>query len=208
MKMNKIRNRLFYSAAANLAVNLLYALYNGILGCITYSWWLITVAAYYVILSIMRFSAVLCKARNKEKETEYFVMRFSGFMFLALSVVLIGTIYMTVKFDVGVKYHEIVMITIATYAFTKITLAIVKFIKAKKDDSPLITTIRSISFADAAVSIFSLQRSMLVSFGEMNANNILILNTSTGIGVCLIVIILGVNMIIRKDLKNGKIKNS
>lgn len=90
------------------------------------------------------------------------------------------------------------MITIATYSFGKISTALINLCKNKKYDYPVIATIRNISFADAAVSIFSLQRSMLVSFGNKSYFEVQIFNILTGIGVCLIVMILGINLI-RKD---------
>ena len=68
------------------------------------------------------------------------------------------------------------MITIAVYAFTKITIAIINFVKARKSNSATVKVLRNIALADAAVSIFSLQRSMLVSFPGMKQNEILIFN--------------------------------
>ena len=60
--------------------------------------------------------------------------------------------------------NKIIMIAIATYTFTKITVAIVGMVKAKGTDSPVLKTLRNISLADACVSIYTMQRSMLVSF--------------------------------------------
>lgn len=87
------------------------------------------------------------------------------------------------------------MIAIATYTFAKVVLAIVNLCKSKKVQVPVLITIRSISLTDALASIFSLQRSMLVSFGGMTAVNIDIFNTLTGVGVCLAVVVLGINLI-------------
>ena len=92
------------------------------------------------------------------------------------------------------KNNKIVMITIATYTFYKIIMAIINLVKTKKYKSFLLITIRNIALADAAVSIFSLQRSMLVSFEGMTSENIRIMNICTGIGVCLIVFTLGLIM--------------
>lgn len=202
----KTSNTVFKPASLSLVFNLLYALYNGILGINHHSWWFICVSAYYIILSIMRFSVSVCGYTNKKKDTSYFIMKFSGVMFLFLAIVLAGSVYLTLKYDIGTKYHEIIMITIATYTFTKITLAIIDFIKSRKDTSPLITTLASISCADGAISIFSMQRSMLTSFGKMSLSDIFILNLLTGIGVCAVVIVLGLYMI-RKDLKKWQNQN-
>lgn len=197
--MKKLIKSVFRSVRVKFALNLVYALYNGAVGIVTGSMWFITIGAYYIILSIMRFLIVVYKTKNRE--TENFIMRFSGFMFIVLSLILAGTLYMTLNFDVSHRYHEIIMITIALYAFTKVTFAVIRYVKSRRDKTPLKTTVCNISIADAGVSLFSLQSSMLVSFDGMSSGDIYTLNMLTGIGICVIVVILGINMIIRKDMK-------
>ena len=154
----------------------------------------------YIIVSIMKFSVVFYQYKNitNNKKTDVFIKHFVGYMFLVLDIVLIGTTVLSAKENMGAYHNEIIMITIATYSFGKITTALINLCKNKKYDSPVIAIIRNISFADAAVSIFSLQRSMLVSFGNKSYFEVQIFNILTGIGVCLIIMILGINLI-RKD---------
>lgn len=170
--------------------NLIFAIYNCVLGLITGSWWFVTVGAYYVIISVMRFAIILSFSENKKSGN--FVMRFSGVMLFVLSVVLCGIVYMTLEQNVATRYHEIVMITIALYAFVKITLAIISFVRSGKTKNAFIKTLQSIAVADAVVSIYSLQRSMLVSFGDMAERDITVFNTLSGIGMCIIVVLIGV----------------
>lgn len=87
------------------------------------------------------------------------------------------------------------MITIALYAFTKVTLGIINLVKSRKYSSPIFKTLRNIAFADALVSLFSLQRSMLVTFEGTSLDDIKFLNVFTGSAVCLTVFILGINLI-------------
>ncbi len=200
-------NHTFTIAILSLGFNLAYGIYNGIIGFSSYSWWLITLCAYYIILGVTRFGVLIFNTKNKkEVSSNKFIMRFTGFLLIFLSVVLAGTAYLAVESERGIKYNEILMITIAAYSFTKITLAIINLIKARKNDSSVIKTLRYISFADALVSIFALQRSMLVSFGGMAENEIQILNICTGTAVYIGVFILGIILI--RGKQNGKIKNS
>lgn len=201
-------NRIFKIATLSLSLNLAYGIYNGIIGFSSKSWWLITICAYYIILGVARFGILIFNEKNKtEISSNKFIMRFTGCLLIFLSIILAGTAYLSVESERGIKYNEILMITIAAYSFTKITLAIINLIKARKNDSSTIKTLRYISFADALVSIFSLQRSMLVSFGEMPENEIQILNIFTGTAVYTGIFILGV-ILIGGKYKNGKIKNS
>lgn len=179
-------------------INLIFALYNCILGFSSRSWWFITVGAYYVVLSVMRIAVITFSAKNRKNEK--FIMRFSGYMLFVLSVVLCGIVYMTVEKSVALRHHEIAMITIALYAFTKLTLAIIGTVKARRHKHrPYVRTLRSIAFTDAVVSIYSLQRSMLVSFGEMAKKDIILFNTLSGIGMCIIVVLIGIDLIIGKE---------
>lgn len=82
------------------------------------------------------------------------------------------------------------MISIAAYTFCKVIIAIVNAVKIAKHKSPLLATIRNITCADAAASILSLQRSMLVSFKGMSNSDIILMNTLTGVFICLFVFML------------------
>ena len=181
-------------ALASLTFNIAFAIYHLVLGAVTSSWWLLTLGSYYLILSIVRFAVI----RSKSKER--FITKFTGWMLMVLSVPLVGTVILSVIRDRGHELHMIIMIAMAAYAFTKITLATIKFIKARRSTSATLITLRNISFADAFVSIFALQRSMLVSFEGMHETEIIIMNAALGSAVCVIVFLLGFNLV-----KNRKI---
>ena len=181
-------------ALASLSFNIAFAIYHLVLGWITSSWWLLTLGLYYLVLSIVRF--VVIRAKSKER----FIAKFTGCMLILLSIPLIGTVILSVVRDRGHEHHMIVMIAMATYAFTKITLATIKLIKARRSMSATLITLRNISFADAFVSIFALQRSMLVSFEGMTEVEIVIMNASLGSAVCVIVFLLGINLLRTKDI--------
>ena len=185
-------------ALASLLFNMVYSAYHIIFGITTHSWWFFTIGIYYAILSIVRFVVL----RHKGKK--HFVIRFTGIMLMVLSLSLVGTVILAFVKDRGTEFHLIVMLAIAVYAFTKITLATIKWIKARKSKSAKLITLRNISFADAFVSIFSLQRSMLVSFEGMSEIEIRIMNVATGSAVCIIVFLLGLNLVQQKRLIKRK----
>lgn len=202
--LNGQRDRMVLSAAFSFLINLLYALYNGGLGIANQSIWFISMCAYYIILSTMRFSAILCEYKNSKTvsdDMEYFVMKLSGTLLMLLSFVLTGIIYISLAENIAAKHESIMMITIATYTFYKLTMAIIRAVKQRKNCSPLLVTIRSIGYADVAVSVLTLQRSMLVSFGKQIDTKAHTMNVLTGAAVCLFVLVLGVSMIIRSKEK-------
>ena len=176
-------------ALASLTFNIAFATYHLIMGLVTSSWWLLTLGSYYLVLSIVRF--VVLRSKSEER----FIAKFTGLMLILLSIPLVGTVILSVVRDRGHERHMIVMIAMAAYAFTKITLATIKLIKACHSTSATLITLRNISFADAFVSIFALQRSMLVSFEGMTEAEIVIMNASLGSAVCVVVFLLGLNLV-------------
>ena len=176
-------------ALASLTFNIAFATYHLVMGLVTRSWWLLTLGSYYLLLSVVRFVVL------RSKSGERFIAKFTGWMLILLSIPLVGTVILSVVRDRGHERHMIVMIAIAAYAFTKITLATIKLIKARRSTSVTLITLRNISFADAVVSIFALQRSMLVSFRGMTEAEIVIMNATLGSAVCVIVFLLGLNLV-------------
>ena len=181
-------------AFASLSFNIAFASYHVVMGLVTSSWWLLTLGSYYLVLSIVRF--VVLRFKSKER----FIAKFTGWMLIILSIPLAGTVILSVVRDRGHEYHMIVMIAMAAYTFIKITLATIKLIKARRSTSATLITLRNISFADAFVSIFALQRSMLVSFEGMTETEIVIMNATLGSAVCVIVLLLGLNLVRNKRI--------
>lgn len=205
--MRRFRTDIRRTSLLSLVFNLVHALYNAVLGFALGSEWFICAATYYTMLSILRFSAIRFSRHNNKRSAQFFITKFSGVMFLALAAILGASVFLTLTRDTATKYHTIIMISIATYSFAKLTLAIINYLKTRRRNHPLHTALRSISFADAAVSLFSMQKSMLVSFGDMAVQDVLILNSFTGTAVCALVVFLGIYMIGYERRKNKMAKS-
>lgn len=185
-------------ALAGMLFNAAFAIYHLVSGFFTESWWLLTLGAYYLILSIVRFAVLSFKSRER------FITGFTGWMLMILAVTLAGTVILSVTEDRGHHLHMIIMIAMAAYAFTKITLATINLIKTRRSTSAPVLAIRSISFSEAFASIFALQRSMLVSFEGMSEGEIIIMNAVFGSAVCVVVFLLGLKLVTSKNIYEGK----
>ena len=174
-------------------VNISFAGWHLYLGLTKPSRWFLALGCYYLFLSVARLT-VLSVSRKSNTE----ILSMAVGILLALTALPLLALVIISSFkpvdEVGTVYHEIVMITIALYAFTKITLAIINLMQAKKRNSASERSLRSISLADALVSVASLQRSMLLSFGNMAEADIRLFNTLTGTGVCVSVLLIGANL--------------
>ena len=180
---------------ASLVLNIAFSFYHLVMGFAIGSWWLLTLGVYYMILSIVRFAVLCCK------QEEIFITKFVGWMLITLSIPLSGIVALSVVRDRGRELHMVVMIAMAAYAFTRITLATIKLIRARQSTSAALLTLRNISFADAFASIFALQRSMLVSFKGMGETEIVIMNAALGSATCVLTFLLGLNLLRNKLAK-------
>lgn len=199
--------RIVKSPYTSLAVNFFYALGNCVVGFWSYSWWFVTVGTYYAILAMARFSVLQVKRKaDGDYDVELFARRITGILLVVLSICIVGVNILSALKERGTAFHEIIMIAIATYTFTKITIAIIGMVRAKHAVSPVLKTLRNIALADACVSVYTVQRSMLQSFPGLTPVEIQIFNILTGTAVWLIVLFLGINLIGGKRVDMAKSK--
>lgn len=199
--------RLVKNPYTSLVINFVYALGNCTVGFLSHSWWFITVGAYYAVLAMARFSVLKVKGKARgDLDTELFARRITGILLVALSVCIVGINILSALKERGTAFHEIIMIAIATYTFTKITIAIMGMVQAKHTASPVLKTLRNIALADACVSIYTMQRSMLQSFPGLTPAEIQVFNILTGTAVWIIVLFLGINLIGGKKVDMAKSK--
>lgn len=186
------------AAAVSLGCNCLYALYHGVLGLVHLSLWSLSLGAFYAILAVARFCALL-SGRTRAGETATasggFVMAASGALLLLLSVVLAGVLAISLSQHIATAYDTVTMITIATYTFYKITVAVVNRVR-RPGTSALSKVIRNIRYAEVAASVLTLQRSMLASFGTPEETPADWMNALTGAAVCLFILSLGIYLML------------
>lgn len=195
-----LSDRRFRSIAitcGSMGWNVLYGIFNGVLGIIYRSAWFITMCAYYLTLGGMRLAVVSLNADKNGKRTEQSVMRHNGIAMLFLAIVLSGSVALSFHYSVAKTYPVPIMIAIATYTFFMAALAIRNTIRAHREKSLFMITLRNISLAGATAAMLTLQRSMTATFGADAVDFANIMNGSVGMGAFLIVFALGISMIIR-----------
>lgn len=196
MKDNPLRRWGRYAPYVSLAFNLVYALSHTAVGVWVYSWWFVTLGAYYAVLAGARFAVLRISRRAAaDRAAEYSAEKLTGILLVVLAFCVAGINVLSVVEQRGTQYHTIVMIAIATYTFAKLSVAIVEMVKARGSASPVIKTLRNLSLANACVSVYAMQRAMLVTFPGMAAAEIRLLNIFTGTAVWILVLLFGLNLI-------------
>lgn len=174
-------------AVVSLILNLGFAFYYGILGLLSASALFVYSFAYYLLLGVMRFLAVITRRRADATRLVYAI---GGLLMLLALALLIIVLTGTTARKPGV-YGTIPMITIATFTFGKIALAVCQAVRRRGETLPLLRALGHIRYAEVAVSLLTMQRSMLLSFGGGNEPAAPLLNLFTGTAVGLFILALG-----------------
>ena len=196
----KVRVSLFNS----LVITLAYSVFNLASGVLYASLWFCAIAIYYILLSVIRF--ILFQHLEKKKQAgmaaEYRSYRTSAVLMMLLNLTLAAFVRnMIVQNDV-MAFSDIYVITSATFTFYFLTMSIVDIVRYRKYNSPVMSAAKAIRFAQALVSLLTLEASMLAHLGDSEAFKRTMLSC-TGAGVCGIVLSMSVYMIIRatKEIK-------
>lgn len=191
--------RTFLIAGTTSGYNLIYGIFNGIMGIVYQSAWFGIMFFYYALIGIMRLSVVSYQAGKKENRSARVVMRHNGVALIFLAIILSISVAISFLFPVTKKYNKVVMVLIATYTFFITALAVRNIVSAHKKKSSVLIVLRNISLAGAVASMLSLQRSMTLTFGEGPEGEVFghIMNGATGLGAFIIVLFLGIVTIVR-----------
>ena len=92
-------------------------------------------------------------------------------------------------------------ITSAAYTFYKIIFAIVNVFKVRRMQDPMLQCFRNINLTDAAVSLLTLQVTLVAVFSDERTETMNILNAVTGFIVCALTVVMGILMIVRSTIR-------
>lgn len=184
-------------------MSLLFSGFNAYMGIASRSIWYGALATFYISLAFLR-GGVLLYHKNKisrkiKAQTDEYVKAKvylnSGIVTLVLNLGLSMAIAQMIFSSAHFTYVGLTIFAYAAYAFYKITMSIISFIKAHKQTDLTIRAIRNINLVDALVSILALQTALLTMFsaGEINIS---LMNTFTGIIVSVCTIAIGIYMIV------------
>ncbi len=204
--------------ACSLIVTLAFAVYNGSIAIVIKSVWFGALAAYYIVLIILRGSILIYHGKSRraalkgQPETQRLIndgklYLSCGILLLLLPVCLSFAILQMVRAGDSFEHTGITIYVYAIYAFIKIITAIYSFIKERRNRSMIIMATKNIKLADAMVSILALQTAMFREFGGLTTDfSTVTMNAVTGAIVCALTVAIGVYMIVTATLRIKKLK--
>lgn len=191
-----------------LIINLAFSAFKLVSGIIYSSFFIIAIAAYYILLSVARFLLLRFMRSGKEDTAaQYRRYRLTAILMLPINLTLsVFVLYMIIKND-GTPLSEIYVITSAAYTFYTLTVSVIDIIKYRKFENPVLSAAKALRLAQALVSLLSLESAMLVTFGESESFRRIML-ALTGAGVCFIVLFMSIYMIVRSTKQIKKLGNN
>lgn len=217
---NKYSNRLItdelfrnhVSLYGTFVINTLYAGVNAILAVRFHTNWFGILAAYYMILSIMRFLLLRYIKGNAIGTNilgEWKRARICAIILTLVNIILSGAILMIMYQDKGFEYYGIFIYVMAMYTFFITTIAIINIIKYRKYKSPIVSITKIITLAAALVSMLSLETAMLTAFGEDTPQEVKrIFVALTGAVISIVILVMSCYMIMRSIIEIKIIKEN
>lgn len=199
--------RMNVSLYGSLIWNIAFAIFQLFLGFYHKSFWFYSMFAYYVMLGVMRFFLVKHTRKYKANEqTEIELKKYvvSGWLLLFMNLALAVIVFFIVYWNKTFNHHMITTIALAAYTFFTFTFAIINLVRYKKYKSPVYSSAKTISLIAGAVSMLTLETTMLTTFGADTSplfNQIML--SLTGVAVIGFAITMAIIMIVkgRKQLR-------
>ena len=199
------------SLYGSLLVNLLYALMNAFSGLYYRSPWFGSLAAYYICLSVMRFSLVRYAHRHgfgENRGAEWRRYRLCGIVLIVMNLALAGVVILVLHRGGGFSYGGSLIYAMALYTFYITITSVVHVVRYRRYNSPVMSAAKRINLVAALVSMLSLETAMLARFGSREDAPYFrpLMTASTGGAVCLIVVVMGISMTVHanRQLKSAK----
>ena len=202
--------RIRISLYSGLFVSTVYAVFQLGLGCYHRSLWFCALAAYYILLTLVRFFLlrdVKSLSEKKDLVAEYKRYRFCGILLLAMNLALAVIVAYITRHNRGFSHHPITTIAIATYTFGAFTMAIITLVEYRKYQRPLLSAVTITRLAAASVSLLTLESAMFSAFGSESSDTLRrILTAATGACVCLFFLLIALYMILHatKQIKHNQ----
>lgn len=188
----KFKLELYFEQLLNFG----YGVFKICSGVVLGSAWVGADGIYNFVQALIQLFQILRRKKPGTIVHQWKSYRFCGILVLLMHLTLIGIVFQMVNWHRVEESGEIMVIATAAFAFYKFIRSFIELAKDRKHKRPIDSSVRMMEFAQAVFAIFSLQVSLLHTFGTGESWEH-ILNLTAGCVVCLCVSATGVYMICR-----------
>jgi len=195
--------RIHVSLRVSFVISMLYVGLNLLSWHMLKSYWFLVLAAYYMIMAVMRFLLVRYVRIQKIGTcilSEWKRSRSCAYILLLINLSLSGAVLMILDQSKGYHYPGVMIYVMAMYTFYSTIHAVLDIVKYRSLGSPIMSTAKIVGLSGALVSMLNLETAMFAQFGaEMTPENQHIFIILTGAGVSITVVTLSVLLIIKAN---------
>ena len=170
--LKKIKDNIEFRIKLFLLISLIfnfgYAIFLFVVSQVYFSKWFLVMSLYYALLSTARIFIFFEINPKNSLRKKILIMRACGYFLFLLNLVVSVMVFLLIYTAPYTKYHEIIVITLATYTFSALTIAIVNIVRSLKKNEYVYSCVKMISLISASVSMLTLTNTMLATFGSEN----------------------------------------
>ena len=206
-----LNDQLFRSSVniyQGMAVNFLYMLFHFVTAARYASIWFFSMAAYYMVLCIMRAYLAFGYRCREEKGMAYelrYYRRIAAMLFI-LNIPMVGMIILMVQTNSGFTYPGYLIYLSALYTMYMIALSVANLVKFRKIGSPILSASKVLDFVSSMMSVLGLQTAMIARFSSNGEAYRKIMNTITGGTVFFIVMVTVAVMMVQSSKIKQEVK--
>lgn len=184
-------------------VNFGYGIFKICSGVVIGSAWIGADGIYNLMQAVIQLFQILRRRRAGSLENQWRSYRLCGVLILVMHLSLTGIVFQMVNWNRAESHGELMIFATAAFAFYKIISSFVHVAKDRRHIHPIDSSVRMLELSQAIFSMFSLQASLLQTFGTGDVWEGW-MNAATGSVVCMLVAAMGVYMIRRgsRELRN------
>lgn len=190
-----------------LAINLTYGIIQIIQGILIGSAWIGGNGLYNTVHGLartvlLRYERKLEAIENRQERSRlaWKCYRLCGVAMFAVNLTMTGLTFQMIWWNRTKVHSEIMTIAVAAFTFYKLTAAIIGVFRCRKNNSPILGAAKNMNMAESLMSLFTLQTALFAVFGQ-DFEAQFIMNSLTGLAVCLSTVLGGVGMIFHANKK-------
>lgn len=205
-KFQKIKtdfaSKTIFAIVLSLVVNFAFIVYNAYLGFRFGDAFAIGISIYYFLLFWIMAASLLVEKyifrKNEEKKLEIRKKNYkiSSILIFIIDFCLIAPIILMAIKPSEVGFGLIPAISMAAYCVYKIIYAIISYRRSKKSQNPTAILLREVNIIGAIVSILTLQHTLIMVNGGMNAE-MQALSLATSIAFIALIVLFSILSFIR-----------
>ena len=186
-------------------INFAYGVFKIVAGVVIGSAWIGCDGIYNMAQALIQLFQILRRKKAGDQKQQWRSYRFCGVLILLMHFTLIGIVFQMVNWNRVEESGEIMIIATAVFAFYKFIGSFVELAKDRKHTQPVDSSVRMLELSQAFFAMFSLQASMLHTFGTAAPWENWI-NLAVGCLVCLLTVAMGIYMIRRANREIQKLQ--